>query len=158
GIMQAMHARTRQDMPSLGIDVMYGTPMPANFTPLRVAGSMDVAMVARYVRPLSARTFHMHGAAVERLFRMFFVPRSRAYLGPATIRDTRLNDVWQEARADLGITALRDADYFTWRYVTSPSQKQHAFVILEGSEPIAACALERGEDNVRVIDLVAPSH
>ena len=158
GIMQAMHARSREDMPKLGVDVMFGTPMPANFTPLKTAGSCDVTRVARYVKPLSARTFHITNSRVDRLMRMVLVPRSRSYLDPATVADTRINDVWGQAKAELGITTVRDADYFTWRYVLSPSQKQHAFVILEGSEAIGACALEREGENLRIIDIIAPHH
>jgi hypothetical protein len=156
GIMQAMHKRSRAEMPELGIEVMYGTPMPANFTPLATAGSKDVTQVARYVRPISGRAFHVSDPRVDRVVRAILVPRSRAYLDPATINDTRVNEVWGQVRADIGITTVRDAEYITWRHVVSPSQKQHAFVILEGSEAIGVCALERADENMRVIDLVTP--
>ena len=154
GIMQSMHKRSREDLPGHGIEVMFGTPMPANFTPLATAGSADVTRVARFVRPLSGRAFHLRGERADRIVRALLVPRSRAYLDPATIADTRVNDVWGQAQNDLGITTERDAAYFTWRYVVSPSQRQHAFVILEGSEAIGACALERQGENMRIIDLV----
>ncbi len=154
GIMQSMHKRSREDMPAHGIEVMVGTPMPANFTPLATAGSADVAEVARFVRPISGRAFHLRGERTDRLLRALLVPRSRAYLDPATIHDTRVNEVWSQAKGTLGITTVRDAEYFTWRYVVSPSQRQHAFVILSGSEAIGACALEREGENMRIIDLV----
>ena len=53
GIGTAMHRASRRDMRALGIEVMFGTPMPRNLTPLREAGSRNVTRVARYVRPLS---------------------------------------------------------------------------------------------------------
>jgi hypothetical protein len=158
GIMQSMHKRSREEMAQHGIEVMFGTPMPANVTPLKVAGSSDVTTMARFVRPISARSFHIQSARVDRLLRMFLTPRTRRLLDPATIADTRIDEVWGACRSELGITTVRDAEYFTWRYVVSPSQRQHAFVILDGSESIGACALERQDDNMRVIDLVTPRH
>src|SRR4029453_11394503 len=51
---------------------------------------------------------------------------------------------------------VRDGAFYDWRFSRSPSKQQSAFVIMEDGEPIAACALERMDKYLRVVDLLAP--
>ena len=40
----------------------------------------------------------------------------------------------------------RDAEFYRWRFVESPSQVQRAFLVVEDERPIAACALDVAQD------------
>src|SRR5205823_2787016 len=77
-------------------------------------------------------------------------------LVPATPGDPRIDALWAEARPELGIATVRDAAFYTWRFIRSPSQRQQAHIVLHRDSPIAACSLERVGDRLRVIDLIAP--
>jgi GNAT superfamily N-acetyltransferase len=156
GIATALHAAGRRDMRALGVEVMFGTPMPANLTPLSMAGSRNITFVARYARPLSLRALGVKSRAANRLASALLVPKTRARLDPAARGDARVEAVCQRARARRGIATRRDAELYAWRFTEAPSQRQRAFVVVEGGSPIAACATERVGGALRVVDLVAP--
>ncbi len=155
GLGTALHRAARRDMRALGIEVMFGTPLPANRTPLREAGLRDVTQVARYVRPLGARAFGVRAPGVDRLASALLVPSSRARLDPVTGPDARVDAVWRTVRGDIGLATARDAALVAWRFAASPSGRQRAFVILDGGAPIALCALERIERRLRIIEILA---
>ncbi len=156
GLGTALHRAARRDMRALGIEVMFGTPLLANRTPLREAGSRDVAHVARYVRPLGAAAFGVRARAVDRLASALLAPRARARLDPIVGPDARVDEVWRAVRRDIGIGTARDAAMYAWRFVASPSRRQRAFVVVDGGSPVATCALERVGPSLRIIELVAP--
>jgi len=157
GLGTAMHRAARRDMRALGIEVMFGTPLLANRTPLREAGSRDVTHVARYVRPLGARALGVRASAVDRLAAALLVPSTRAWLDPILGPDARVDEVFRAARPDIGLATSRDAATYAWRFVASPSGRQRAFVVVEGGSPIATCALERVGRRLRIVELVAPA-
>ncbi len=155
GIGAALHKASRQDMQSLGIEVMFGTPLPANFTPLERAGACDITYVARYARPLSLHALGMRGRLADWLASLVLVPRTSARLDLVSAGDSRIEDVWRQVRGRVGLTTVRDHAFVAWRFVESPSKKQRAFVVLDGKHPIATCALETVGQNLRIVDLVA---
>ena len=157
GVGTALHRAARRDMRALGVEVMFGTPLLANRTPLREAGSRDVTHVAHYVRPLNAGVLGVRARAVNRVASALLVPPARARLDPITGPDARVDEVWRAARGGIGLATARDAATYAWRFVASPSRRQRAFVVLEGRSPIATCALERVERRLRIIELVAPA-
>jgi hypothetical protein len=157
GIGEAMHAASRRDMSRHDIDVMFGTPMPANVTPLTKVGARTITEVVRLVRPL-------HGIALKlpspfaQIATPFLTPLAfGARLEHAADPDPRIDTVWRRAAPELRIATVRDAAFYGWRFNRSPSGKQHAFVIVDRKgQPIGACALERLDRIVRIVDLLAP--
>jgi GNAT superfamily N-acetyltransferase len=156
GIATAMHGATREAMKLRGIEIMFGTPLAGNVTPLAQHDTRDVVEIARYVRPNSARVVGLPGsldAVVRRIQRR---RRPDLKLDAFRERDPRLDAIWTRARADLAIAAVRDAELYDWRFRRSFVATEQAFVVLDAGEPIAACALERIGRRMRILDLLAP--
>ena len=134
--------------------------MPANKTPLDRAGARDVGTTVRYARPLPG-ALAPHAPVLRRLppvahraLGALVGPFTR--LDPVVPHDPRVDAVWADARHELGIATVRDAAFYTWRFLESPSRVQRPYVILRGGAPIGVCALERHDGRLRVVDLVAP--
>jgi GNAT superfamily N-acetyltransferase len=141
GIGGALHAASRRDMATAGLACMYGAPGAMNVTPLLAGGSQRVGDIVRLVRPAPWPPLP-----------------GRTRLVPAVADDPRIDRVWAAAAPELAVAAVRDARFYTWRFVRSPSQQQRAFVAVgSGGEPIGACALEHIGGRVAIIDLLAPA-
>ena len=155
GLGRMLHAASRAEMAREGLTVMFGTPMPANVTPLTQVGARTIAEAVRYARPL--RVGRHLPTDFDRLLRRLIRPRVRsARLEAITAGDRRVDAVWDQTRGELGIATVRDANFYDWRFLQSPTQSQKAFIVVDGGRPIAACALERLENRLRIVDLVAP--
>ena len=61
GIGSLMHLASRAALAARGIEMLFGTPSPANATALRMAGGRDVTTLRRWVRPLLARRLGIDG-------------------------------------------------------------------------------------------------
>lgn len=162
GIGAELFRHARRDMDRFGIRVMFGTPMRPNVTALRSSGStVPEAAVVRYARLLKASATRLHwvprpaAALVDGI--LGSRPRAGLRLEPVMGIDTRIDEVWAHARGELHIATVRDAAFYAWRFCAAPSQRQRPYVITDGGEPIAACALETIGEKLRVVDLVAPS-
>ncbi|HEY4176108.1 MAG TPA: GNAT family N-acetyltransferase [Kofleriaceae bacterium] len=144
GLGGLLHDASRKAMPAHDIGCMYGAPGAMNVTPLKHGGSRELGHVARYVRPL-------------RVGPIPIAFPSTLKLTPMLPLDPRIDAVWNEAREDLALAAIRDAAFYEWRFRTAPAQKEPAYVILDGGTPVAACALEslRGGEELHIVDLVA---
>jgi hypothetical protein len=143
-------------MKQLGIEVMFGTPMPANLTPLSQNGARNVVDTVRYVRPVSGRPFGVP-AGLDSLLRLALQPSRRGLSLDGFVElDRRVDELWERTRPELQIATVRDARFYEWRFRRSPSQKQRPFLVVDRGRPIAACALERSGRRLRVIDLLAP--
>jgi hypothetical protein len=157
GIGGLLHDASRRGMPTHSIGCMYGAPGAMNVTPLKHGGSRELGAVARFVRPLRAGPIRL--AIPQRLIRRAgnFAVRLGARLEPMAPRDSRVDDVWLQARHDLRLAAVRDAKFYQWRFRDAPAQKQAAYVIIDEHRPIGACALESLGDGaeLHVVDLVA---
>jgi hypothetical protein len=157
GIASALHAAARADMPRCGIELMFGAPTGANVSPLRAGGSTVVGQVERYFRPLRGRAFGVSGVG-DKLAAKVLAPRAGGEtLDPVVADDPRVDAVWARTRGELGIATVRDARFYTWRFVRAPAQHQRPYIVLDGDQPVAVCALERLDDRMRIIDLVAPA-
>jgi GNAT superfamily N-acetyltransferase len=155
GIAAAMHRATRAGMREHGIVVMFGTPMPANGTPLGKAGARDVTTVPRYVRPLAGKALRLPaplGALLAPLVGGF---PTRARLEPMLPGDPRVDEVWVGARPDVGVGTVRDLAFYTWRFFSAPSRRQTVFVVMSGQRAIGTCALEVLGSRLRIVDLIA---
>ena len=150
GLGGLLHDATRLGMSAHGLGCMYGAPGAMNLTPLKHGGSRELGTVARWVRPLRVR------GEVDRLIRKLVRPRRTATLSPMRPHDPRVDRVWAAARCELALTAVRDAAFYTWRFVAAPAGRQWPHVIERGGEPIGACALERMGETIRITDLLAP--
>jgi len=155
GLGGLLHEASRTAMPGLGIGCMYGAPGAMNLTPLKHGGSREVGQVARWVRPLRAA-----GLGV-RMPWLGGVPLGGPAVGAASLepmapRDPRVDQVWQEARRELRLAAVRDAAFYTWRFLDAPSRRQPAYVIVSRGQPIGACALESlaGGTMLWLVDLI----
>lgn len=161
GIGKQLFLTARREMAANDVHVMFGTPMPANVTPLRSSGSTvpDHAVV-RCARILNTRApwFAWMPRAAGRLIDPLLAPRRRPAfrLDPVRTTDNRVDQLWRETRGELAIATVRDAEFYRWRFAESPSQKQKAYVLVKHDQPFAACALEERGDKLHVVDLVAP--
>lgn len=153
GIAGAMHAASRRAMEEQGIAVMYGTPMPANRSPLAAAGAFDITETVRYARPVRAQALRLPSL----LDPLLLVPRrTECELVPMAPLDARVDEVWRQTQPELQVAAVRDAAFYTWRFLQTPAQRHQAFVLLRGQEALAACALLSEGVHLYVVDLVAP--
>lgn len=152
GLGGLLHDASRRAMPEHRIGCMYGAPGAMNLTPLKHGGSRELGAVARYVRPVRIGPSVL-GGLVARATR----PRGAATLEPVMENDPRIDTVWSEAKRELRLAAIRDARFYQWRFRSTPSQRQPAYVILDNHRPIGACALEslRGGDELHVVDVFA---
>lgn len=161
GIGKQLFIAARREMHQHDVHIMFGTPMPANVTPLRSSGStVPEHAVVRCVRLLSTRApwFSWLPRAVGKMIDPLLAPRRLAAfrLDPVRATDERVDELWRETRDELAIAVVRDAAFYRWRFAESPSQRQKAYVLLKRDRPFAACALEETADRLLVVDLVAP--
>jgi len=156
GLGGLMHDAARADMKRAGIGCMYGAPGAMNVTALKHGGSRELGHVARWVRPLRGVAIGAKGP-LDRLVKAVAKPRFTATLEPMLPGDVRVDAVWAAFAPTVQLTAVRDAAFYTWRFLDAPAQTQYAFVIVDDGEPIGACALEvmDGGRVLRVVDLMA---
>ena len=156
GVGAALHATSRAALATHGLACMYGAPGAMNVSPLKHGGSREVGTVSRWVRPLRGAALGITLRALDELVHKAITPRPAAKLEPMVRFDPRVDTVWTEARAHIGIAAVRDAAFYTWRFLDAPAGREPAFVILQDDRPIGACALEpmSGGRDVRIVDLV----
>jgi GNAT superfamily N-acetyltransferase len=185
GVGSALHEASRAAMTAHGIGCMYGAPGAMNVTPLKRGGSREVGHVARWVRPIrgaavwrpydirssvqrspretlgyTAKTPSQARAksAVGRLPLAvpWAPPWDPSRLEPMHAGDPRVDEVWAAARTTLRLAAVRDAAFYTWRFLSAPAGREPAFVITRRGRPIGACAYEltHAGSVLRVIDLV----
>ena len=152
GLGGLMHDASRRDMEKHRIGCMYGAPGAMNLTPLKHGGSREVGHVTRFVRPV-----RVGKSLAGELFARATRPRFSAELSPVVHGDARVDHVWQAAREDLRLAAVRDAAFYAWRFLDAPAHKEPPYVIERRGEPIGACALEsmRGGEELHIVDLVA---
>jgi hypothetical protein len=156
GLGGALHEASRKGLGEHGLACMYGAPGAMNVSPLKRGGSREVGTVSRWIRPRCAAAI---GAAVDRLDALLGgrrLRRERACLEPMARYDARVDRVWDAARDEIGIGAVRNAEFYTWRFLDAPSGREPPYVIVREGRPIGACALERLERGrlLRVVDLV----
>jgi GNAT superfamily N-acetyltransferase len=146
GVGALLHDASRHAMPRHRIAAMYGAPGAMNLTPLKHGGSREVGQVARWVRPIRVPG----PALLSRVIR----PRTRVRLQPMVDLDERVDEVWRAAATELGLAAIRDAAFYTWRFREAPAQRQPTYVIVDRGTPIGACALEELPHAHRIVDIV----
>jgi hypothetical protein len=157
GLGGLLHDAARRAMPDNDIGCMYGAPGAMNVTPLKHGGSREVGHVARWVRPVRGAALGIRPAPLDRLVRGILRPRFVPYLDPMTRGDARVNDVWQAFAPTMRLGAIRDAEFYTWRFIDAPAHREPAFVIVSRGTPIGACALEvmNSARTLRIVDLIA---
>jgi GNAT superfamily N-acetyltransferase len=151
GVGQRLLAAYGEHLPELGFAVMFGLPQPANRTPLGKLDTFDIdGGVGRYVRPLAGRA-----ALAISLAARVLGPLQRGRLDAAAENDPRVDEIWERSRVSLGVSVVRDAAYYGWRFSRSLSGVQRPFIVMDGARPVAACALERDKKTLYVVDVVA---
>jgi hypothetical protein len=128
-----------------------------NLTPLKHGGSREVGHVARWARPVRGAALGMRNGLLDRVVRGVLRPRFAPFLDPVTRGDPRIDDVWRAAAPALPLAAIRDATFYTWRFVDAPAHRQLAFIVVQRGRAIATCALQPMPDGrtLRIVDLVA---
>lgn len=149
GVATAMHKALHDRMKNEGVDVMFGPPEPLNLRALERAGSRIVTHVRRYVRP---SWLHAVAGPLSRIGRLRSVR-----LDPITEDDRRLDALFERTVDPSHVVAVRDAEFFKWKYLENPSSVQRPFVVTHERQPIGVCVLERKGKQVAIIDLVAPA-
>jgi hypothetical protein len=130
---------------------MFGAPGAMNVGPLVGGGSRVVGDVTRWARPLRG-PLGLAARAVD------VVTRSTpAALEPMLPYDGRIDLVWRAAREELRISTVRNAAFYTWRFLEPPEGRQVPHVIVADGLPIGACALEPIEEGrvMRIVDVIA---
>lgn len=157
GLGALLHDAARADMKRFGIGCMYGAPGAMNLTPLKHGGSREVGHVARWARPLRGAALGVRHAPLDRLARSVLRPRFTAELEPMVREDERVTEVWDAFAPTVQLAAVRDATFYTWRFLDAPAQKEPAYVIVDKGRPIGACSLELMNEgrSVRIVDLMA---
>lgn len=161
GYGRRLFVAARRDMERLGVHLMFGTPMRPNVTSLVTSGStVAESAVVRYARIVGATTpklAWLPRPIVDRL-QPLLRPRQtgRLRLDPVTGADPRVERLWAETRDELSIATVRDAEFYRWRFVEAPAQRQRPYVVLDRGQPIAACALESMGNKLRIVDLFGP--
>lgn len=157
GLGAQLHDAARKGMRAGGIACMYGAPGAMNVTPLKHAGSREVGMVSRWARPVRGAGLGVRSPLIDRIMRIAFRPRGVPTLDPMVRHDPRVDPVWRAFATTVRLAAIRDAAFYTWRFLDAPAQKEKPFVILEYGTPIGVCALEVMSDGraMRIVDLMA---
>lgn len=157
GLGGLLHDASRRAMPEHALGCMYGAPGAMNLTPLKHGGSRELGHVVRWARPLRGAALGAKSTLLDRALGIALRPLTGAELEPMLPHDARVDEVWRSARTGLRLAAVRDAAFYTWRFLEAPAQREPAFVIVDGGRPIGACSLEamHGGHTQRIVDLVA---
>lgn len=155
GVAKVLGDAVRRGMREHGFEIAIARAPGLGIGGPRGGDAREITTAARYVRPLTLRAVGLRVGPAGRVLSRVLVPYTRAHVEPATFHDTRVAAVWRDVRNQLSLTLARDSDFYTWRFVTSPSQTEQAYVVKEGATVIAACAVERVENRLRIVDLVA---
>lgn len=157
GLGALLHDAARSDMERFGIGCMYGAPGAMNLTPLKHGGSREVGHVSRWVRPVRGAALGIKQAPFDRMLRSVLRPRFASSLEPMQRGDARVDEVWSAFAPTVKLAGVRDAEFYTWRFLDGPAQKEPAYVIVDDGRPIGACALEVMNDGkwLRIVDLMA---
>ena len=157
GLGALLHETARSAMTDHGIGCMFGAPGAMNLTPLKHGGSREVGHVARWVRPIGGEPLGVRHPVLDRAIRRALRPRFAPRLDPMVPHDPRVDEIWQAVAPTIRLGTVRDAAFYTWRFLETPSLKEPAFVVERRGRPVAACALEmmRGGEHVNIVDLIA---
>jgi GNAT superfamily N-acetyltransferase len=161
GLGGLLHEAARRAMPDNDIGCMYGAPGAMNVTPLKHGGSREVGHVARWARPLRGAALGIRVEPFDRMVRGILRPRFVPYLDPMVRGDARVDEIWEAFAPTMRLGAVRDATFYTWRFIDAPAHREPGFVIMAHQQPIGACALEmmNGGRTMRIVDLIArPGH
>jgi GNAT superfamily N-acetyltransferase len=151
GLGRMLHDASRRAMRPHDIACMFGAPGAMNVRPLVNGGSTVVGCVARWARLLRGPA----GAAARLADAVLHLGTAR--LEPMQTLDERVEVVWRAARGALGVATIRDAAFYTWRFLDAPGRHQRPFVITDGGVPLGACAVEPIERGrvLRIVDAIA---
>jgi hypothetical protein len=133
------------------LSFMFGPPEPNNLKALLQAGARLTGAVGRYRRPFTIAALGRLGVAlrparsvVERLLAPTS-PRGLTIEPLGGQPDPRMDSVWHGVSAaiarDGGVSPVRDARFYAWRFGRSPARGARAFLALENDEPIGAFAV-----------------
>ena len=156
GLGGLLHDASRRDMTANRIGCMYGAPGAMNLTPLKHGGSREVGTVTRWARPLRGSALGL--GTLDGVLAAALKPRRTARLEPMEPMDERVDTIWNAAKQEFRLACVRDAPFYTWRFLAAPSGAEPAFVIVDRKgRPLGACALETMNEGktVRIVDLFA---
>src|SRR5688572_7120934 len=112
GLGGLLHDASRRDMTANDIGCMYGAPGAMNLTPLKHGGSREVGTVTRWARPLRGAALALP-AQLDGAITLALKPLRAARLEPMEPMDSRVDAVWEAAKHDLRLAAVRDAAFYT---------------------------------------------
>jgi hypothetical protein len=71
--------------------------------------------------------------------------------------DERVDAIWAAFAPTVQLAAVRDSQFYTWRFIDAPANKEPAYVIVDRGRAIGACALEVVNEgrSLRIVDLMA---
>jgi len=154
GLGGFLHDASRRDMQKYRIGCMYGAPGAMNLTPLKHGGSRELGTVTRWARPLRGAALRL--GVVDGLVAAALKPTRGARLEPMAPMDERVDEIWNAAKHELRLAAVRDSAFYTWRFLAAPAGVEPPFVIVDRrGKALGACALEPMNDGktCRIVDL-----
>jgi hypothetical protein len=91
------------------------------------------------------------------MVRTILRPRFVGKLEPMVPGDERVDEIWRAFAPTVKLAAVRDAMFYTWRFLAAPARREPAFVIVDRGKPIGVCALEVMNEgrSLRIVDLMA---
>ncbi len=157
GLGGILHEAARNDMNLAEIGCMYGAPGAMNLTPLKHGGSREIGHVARWARPLRGAALGVTQPPLDRIISTALRPRFTPTLDPMQRDDARVDEIWAAFAPTVQLAAVRDSQFYTWRFLDAPAHKEPAYVIIDRGRPIGACALEVMTEgrSLRIVDLMA---
>jgi hypothetical protein len=167
GLATRLHLRSFADMRGLGVDFMYGPPVPNNLAALMKAGSRVVTNFKRWSRPLTGRGAYeaMLGSSPSELEArltgwpiLLFDKITRVEPGGLALEridsfGSEFDDMFHRSAASHKIVCVRDASFLAWRYLSSPTRRQIPIAVKRDGELTGFVALEFSSDRASIVDL-----
>lgn len=150
------------------LSFMFGPPEPNNLKALLQAGARLTGAVRRYRRPLGITSLGRLGVALEPargIVERLLEPKSPGLtlvpLGGQP--DPRVDDVWHRVSAaiarDGGVSPVRDATFYAWRFGLAPTKGTRAFLALKDGAAIGAFAVYKCNDGpAGIVDVTCTPH
>lgn len=170
GIAQSLHEYCATDMRQLGIECLYGFPVPANFRAFIRAGALDPCDFHRFWLPLNAERIakSLHLGPFTPIGENILNPAVNLYLTMKLFRkassiprlqvvdafDSKVDELFDSVADRYGICCVRDAAYLNWRFGNHP-HTQFTFVKWQiNGRLLAYAVLDLRAQRCKILDLL----
>lgn len=171
GIAQSLHEYCSTDMQRLGIECLYGFPVPANLRAFLRAGALNPCNFQQFQHLLHANTIMkplglrhiaslvgpVFGSGVERFLtaKLFRKPPPGSQLRVVDAFDEAVDELFDSVADRLFTCCVRDAEYLNWRFARHPHK---TFTLVEWRDDgrlLAYAVLNWADMECRIVDFIA---